>query len=141
MMNWNNLPEHIIEKIVFYAVKCETKVPSRSNEWLLAVNDFAQSRWQNAVFSSKLLIPPNKSTLIFDPIRPNQAKRLTEAGFLSVVESIFIGLPDALFYIRDYIEGNSLTKVSFVVDTNWTDGSLELLVEILRNIMFKSVFI
>ena len=132
-MNWGNLPFHITERILYSAAVAEKPFNYGSNKWPFSIQKFGEvcKWWKNVIFSSRMLFPVQKCDLMFDFDLYKRAEHFTKAGYLPLVKNVHIQNPKAVRLIREYIEGNSLTHITVVIDQNWTDSSLELLTDIL----------
>ena len=103
-----------------------------SNYWLALINDFTKvcPNWNDVIRSSNWLFS-NESTISCN-LWSGEFERFSEAGFISLVKTVHIQNQGAVQKSRDYIDDNSLTKLSFFVDKNWTDESLVVLMDILQ---------
>ena len=136
-MKWENLPFHILEKIVFYAGDKEV-ANHKPHVWLTSIRNFTEvcTRWKEEIFSSKLLFPAERARLVwrykhYCSFKYNEASDLAESGFLRLVKRIEVEDQDALESIRDNIEGNLLDEVVVWINQEWQVDDVNLLMEIL----------
>ena len=67
-MNWSNLPNHIIEKIIKFTYKCyccdKNLYEEKENSWIIRLHKYGQvcSSWKNVIFNSKTLFAEEKKT-------------------------------------------------------------------------------
>ena len=136
-MSWENLPFHILEKIVFYAADKEV-TNQKPHTWLTSIRNFTEvcTRWKEEIFSSKFLFPNEKSRLVwrykhYCPFKYNEASDLADSGFLSLVKSIDFEDQNALDSIRNNIEGNILDEIVVWINQEWQVDDVNLLMEIM----------